>query len=226
MFRLTPDILLEAYAAGIFPMAESADDPELFWVDPTRRGIIPLDAFHVPRRLGRVLRRGSFAVRCDTAFEAVIRACAEASDSRPTTWINDEIVRLYSALAARGAAHSVECWHDGELAGGLYGISLGAAFFGESMFSRVTDASKIALVHLVARLRLGGYRLLDTQFLTPHLAQFGGVEVTRARYHRMLAEALRYRAVFVRDLPGDFGAGGGGGGADPGAGLHSSRLTS
>jgi len=227
IFRLTPDSLLEAYAAGIFPMAESADDPELFWVDPTRRGIIPLDAFHVPRRLGRVLRRGSFAVRCDTAFEAVIRACAEASDTRPTTWINDEIVRLYSALFARGAAHSVECWHDGELVGGLYGISLGTAFFGESMFSRVSDASKIALVHLVARLQLGGYRLLDTQFLTPHLAQFGGVEVTRSRYHRMLAEALRYRAVFPRDLPGDLAAGAaGGGGGDPGAGLHSSRLTS
>jgi leucyl/phenylalanyl-tRNA---protein transferase len=228
VIRLTPDILLEAYAAGIFPMAESADDPELFWVDPTRRGVIPLDAFHVPRRLGRVLRRGSFAVRCDTTFEAVIRACAEASDSRPTTWINDEIVRLYSALFARGAAHSVECWLEngrgGELVGGLYGISLGAAFFGESMFSRVNDASKIALVHLVARLRLGGYRLLDTQFLTPHLAQFGAIEVTRARYHRMLAEALRYRAVFPRDLPGDLAAGvAAGAGTDP---LHSSRLTS
>jgi leucyl/phenylalanyl-tRNA--protein transferase len=232
-FHLTPDILTEAYAAGIFPMAESADDPELFWVDPTRRGIIPLDAFHVPRRLKRVLRRGSLAVRCDTKFEAVIRSCAEASDTRPTTWINDEIVSLYSALFARGAAHSVECWQDGDLVGGLYGISLGAAFFGESMFSRVTDASKVALVHLVARLRLGGYRLLDTQFLTPHLAQFGGIEVTRARYHRMLAEALRYRAVFPRDLPGDLAAGETGGpggepsgGGDPPAALHSSRLTS
>src|SRR5216684_1380424 len=207
MIRLTPDILLEAYAAGIFPMAESADDPELFWVDPNRRGIVPIEAFHVPRRLQRVLRRGSFAVRVDTAFAAVIRGCAEASDTRPTTWINDEIVHLYSALFARGAAHSVECWHDGELVGGLYGVSLGAAFFGESMFSRMTDASKVALVHLVTRLRLGAYRLLDTQFLTPHLAQFGGVEVTRARYHRMLAEALRYRAVFPRDLPGDLPGG-------------------
>ena len=224
--RLTPDILLEAYAAGIFPMAESADDPELFWVDPTRRGIIPLDAFHVPRRLGRVLRRGGFRVRCDTQFEAVIRACAEASDTRPTTWINDEILRLYSALFTRGAAHSVECWHDGALVGGLYGISLGAAFFGESMFSRVSDASKVALVDLVARLCHGGYRLLDTQFLTPHLARFGAIEVSRARYHRLLAEALRYRAVFPRELPGDLGAGGTGGGDDPLAGLHSSRLTS
>jgi leucyl/phenylalanyl-tRNA--protein transferase len=189
-FQLTPEILIEAYAAGIFPMAESADDPELFWVDPTRRGIIPLDTFHVPRRLKRVLRGGSLRVRCDTQFEAVMRGCAEASDTRPTTWINDEIVQLYSALFARGAAHSVECWHEGELVGGLYGVSLGAAFFGESMFSRMTGA----------------------------------------RYHRMLAEALRYRAVFPRDLSGDLpegdtgGPGGGGGG--PGAPLHSSRLTS
>ena len=179
----------------------------------------------MPRRLKRVLRGGSLSVRCDTQFEAVMRGCAEASDKRPNTWINDEILRLYAGLFARGAAHSVECWHEGELAGGLYGVSLGAAFFGESMFSRVTDASKVALVHLVARLRQGGYRLLDTQFLTPHLAQFGAVEVTRARYHRMLAEALRYRAVFPRDLPeGEAGGGGGAGGLT--APLHSSRLTS
>jgi leucyl/phenylalanyl-tRNA--protein transferase len=235
VIRLTPDILLKAYAAGIFPMAETADDPELFWVDPRWRGILPLDGFHVPRRLRRVVRQGHFTVRCDTAFEAVMRGCAEASDKRPNTWINDEILRLYAGLFARGAAHSVECWHEGELAGGLYGVSLGAAFFGESMFSRVTDASKVALVHLVARLRQGGYRLLDTQFLTPHLAQFGGIEISRARYRRLLAEALRYRAVFPRDLPvGDDGSGiGGGAGAaagaragDPLAGLHSSRLTS
>jgi len=222
--RLTPDIVLEAYAAGIFPMAESADDPELFWVDPTRRGILPLDAFHVPRRLKRVLRRDSLAVRVDTAFVAVIQGCAEASENRPSTWINAEIIRLYSALFERGAAHSVECWHEGALVGGLYGISLGAAFFGESMFSRVSDASKVALVELVARLRRGGFRLLDTQFLTPHLAQFGGVEIPRARYHRLLAEALRYPAVFPRDPPGDLGAGGTGG--DPLVALHSSRLTS
>lgn len=223
VIRLTPEILLQAYAAGIFPMAESADDPELFWVDPKRRGIIPLDAFHVPRRLKRVLRRGGFAVRADTAFTAVMRGCAEASETRPSTWINDEIVRLYSALHAAGMAHSVECWHGAELVGGLYGVSLGAAFFGESMFSRVSDASKVALVHLVARLRVGGYRLLDTQFLTPHLAQFGAIEISRARYHRLLAEALRYRAVFPADLPPGLGADGAGGGAAP---LHSSRLTS
>ena len=235
MIRLTPDILLKAYAAGIFPMAETADDPELFWVEPRWRGILPLDGFHVPRRLRRVVRQGHFTLRCDTAFEAVMRGCAEASDKRPNTWINDEILRLYAGLFSRGAAHSVECWHEGELAGGLYGVSLGAAFFGESMFSRVTDASKVALVHLVARLRQGGYRLLDTQFLTPHLAQFGGVEISRARYRRLLADALRYRAVFPRDLAGgDAGSGiGGGAGAaagartgDPLAGRHSSRLTS
>jgi leucyl/phenylalanyl-tRNA--protein transferase len=225
VIRLTPDILLKAYAAGIFPMAESADDKELFWVDPERRGILPLDAFHVSRRLGRALRRGTFAVSADTAFAAVIRGCAEASETRPSTWINDEIVRLYTALFERGAAHSVECWRDGELVGGLYGVSLGAAFFGESMFSRVSDASKVALVHLVARLRQGGFRLLDTQFLTPHLAQFGVIEISRARYHRLLAEALRYRAVFPGDLDGGLGEGGGAG-AVPGGALHSSRLTS
>jgi leucyl/phenylalanyl-tRNA--protein transferase len=214
---LTPDILLRAYAAGVFPMAESADDPELFWVDPRRRGILPLDAFHVPRRLRRVVRRRLFEIRCDSAFEAVLRGCAEATEMRPNTWINDEIVRLYGGLFARGAAHSVECWQEDELMGGLYGVSIGAAFFGESMFSRATDASKVALVHLVARLRLGGYRLLDTQFLTPHLARFGGIEVSRRRYHRLLAEALGYRAVFTSELPGA---------DDPLVPLQSSTITS
>jgi len=221
VIRLSPAILLQAYAGGIFPMAESADDPELFWVDPTRRGIIPLDAFHVPRRLKRVVRRGRFAVRCDTAFAAVMRGCAAASETRPSTWINDEIIRLYGALFEAGAAHSVECWRDGALVGGLYGVSLGAAFFGESMFSCASDASKVALVHLVARLRLGGYRLLDTQFVTPHLAQFGAVEITRARYRRLLAEALRYRAAFPLELPAGADAVGGDGDA-----AHASRLTS
>jgi leucyl/phenylalanyl-tRNA--protein transferase len=225
---LTPEILLRAYAAGIFPMAESADDPELFWVDPKRRGIIPLDAFHVPRRLRRALRQNVFTIRCDTVFEDVMHGCAEASDKRPNTWINDDILELYTGLFARGAAHSVECWHEDALVGGLYGVSLGGAFFGESMFSRVTDASKVALVHLVARLRLGGYRLLDTQFLTPHLAQFGGIEISRARYHRLLAEALRYRAVFPRDLPAGVGVlGAATAGADGAAPpLQARRLTS
>jgi leucyl/phenylalanyl-tRNA--protein transferase len=219
LVRLTPDILLAAYAGGVFPMAESADDPELFWVDPHRRGILPLDGFHVPHRLRRVVRQGSFEIRVDTAFEDVIRGCAEATEKRPNTWINEEIVRLYAALFARAAAHSVESWNDGILCGGLYGVSLGAAFFGESMFSRVTDASKVALVHLVARLRLGGYQLLDTQFLTPHLARFGGIEISRARYHRLLADALAYRASFPVALP-DAARG------DPLAALHSSKLTS
>jgi leucyl/phenylalanyl-tRNA---protein transferase len=201
LLRLSPEILLAAYAAGVFPMAESADEPELFWVDPRRRGILPLDAFHVPRRLRRLIRHDGFEIRCDTAFEEVVRGCAEATEKRPNTWINDEIVRLYTSLSARGAAHSVEAWLDGLLVGGLYGVSLGAAFFGESMFSRVTDASKVALVHLAARLRLGGYRLLDTQFLTAHLARFGGIEISRTRYHRLLAEALTYRASFPVALP-------------------------
>ena len=219
MLQLTPEILVRAYAAGVFPMAESADDPELFWVDPRRRGILPLDAFHVARRLRRVVRRRIFEIRCDSAFEDVIRACSEASEKRPNTWINDEIVRLYAALFARGAAHSVECWRDDRLAGGLYGVSLGAVFFGESMFSRENDASKVALVHLVARLRLGGFRLLDTQFLTPHLARFGGIEISRTRYHRLLAEALSYRAVFSSTLPDCTGG-------DPLAVLQSSTFTS
>jgi len=219
LLRLTPDILVRAYTAGVFPMAESADDTELFWVDPRRRGILPLDAFHVARRLRRVVRQRIFEIRCDNAFEDVIRACAEASEKRPNTWINDEIVGLYTALFTRGAAHSVESWRDGKLVGGLYGVSLGAAFFGESMFSAETDASKVALVHLVARLRLGGFRLLDTQFLTPHLARFGGIEISRRHYHRLLAEALPYRAVFSSTLPG--GAVG-----DPLAALQSSTFTS
>ena len=220
--RLTPEILLRAYRAGIFPMAETADDPELFWVDPERRGIMPLDGFHVPRRLRRVVRQGRFDIRVDSDFAATLAGCAEATEKRPNTWINDEITRLYTALHARDAAHSVEAWQGGRLVGGLYGVSIGGAFFGESMFSRVTDASKVALVHLVALLRLGGYRLLDMQFLTPHLAQFGAVEVPRAEYRRLLADALRYRAVFPR---GAGGSGTGAGAAVLGA-LHDSKVTS
>ena len=224
-FRLTPDILLKAYQAGIFPMAESADDPELFWVDPERRGILPLDGLHVPRRLRRVVRQGRFDIRVDSDFAGTLAACAEATENRPNTWINGEIVRLYTALHALDAAHSVECWQDGALVGGLYGVSIGGAFFGESMFSRVVDASKVALVHLVALMRVGGYRLLDLQFVTPHLAQFGAVEVPRTQYRRLLAEALRYRCVFPRGLGGG-GASAAGAGAGALAALQASRVTS
>ncbi len=199
MITLTPELLLRAYAAGIFPMAEAADDPEVFWVDPEQRGILPLDGFHLPRRLARTLRQDIFDVRCDGAFEAVVRGCAEPTPDRPKTWINEEILRLYAALHRLGFAHSVETWRDGELVGGLYGVALGAAFFGESMYSRVTDASKVALAQLVARLRLGGFRLLDTQFVTEHLQQFGALEISRAQYHRRLMAALQVQAYLPRE---------------------------
>jgi len=202
MVALTPNLLLRAYAAGIFPMAESADDPEIFWVDPEQRGILPLDEFHLPRRLKRTLRQDLFQVRCNYAFEAVVRGCAEPAPDRPKTWINDQIVRLYSALFQSGFAHSVEAWRGDELVGGLYGVALGGAFFGESMFSRVADASKVALAQLVARLRLGGFRLLDTQFVTAHLQQFGAVEIPRAQYRRRLAAAIEAEAYFPREALG------------------------
>ncbi|MGQ9367362.1 leucyl/phenylalanyl-tRNA--protein transferase [Azospirillum sp. ST 5-10] len=196
MIELNAQLLLRAYAAGIFPMAESAESTDLYWFDPELRGVLPLERFHVPRRLRRTVRRGLFEVRVDGDFGAVIRACAEATADRPKTWINGDIVRLYGELHDAGFAHSVECWRDGELAGGLYGVSLAGAFFGESMFSRATDASKVALVHLVARLRAGGYTLLDTQFVTEHLSQFGALEIPRAEYRRRLADALGRPADF------------------------------
>ena len=196
MTVLTADLLLRAYAAGIFPMADSAEDPEIFWVDPEWRGIIPLQGFHVPQRLKRTVRSGLFDIRCNTAFEAVIRGCAAPAADRPRTWINDEIVRLYTGLFRRGFAHSVEAWYEGDLVGGLYGVSLNGAFFGESMFSRVTDASKVALVHLVALLIRGGYTLLDTQFVTEHLQRFGAVEIPRTEYRKRLAAALQGHASF------------------------------
>ena len=196
MTVLTADLLLRAYAAGIFPMADSAEDPEIFWVDPEWRGIIPLQGFHVPQRLKRTVRSGLFDIRCNTAFEAVIRGCAAPAADRPRTWINDEIVRLYTGLFRRGFAHSVEAWDEGDLVGGLYGVSLNGAFFGESMFSRVTDASKVALVHLVALLIRGGYTLLDTQFVTEHLQRFGAVEIPRTEYRKRLAAALQGQASF------------------------------
>jgi leucyl/phenylalanyl-tRNA--protein transferase len=223
LFRLTPALLLNAYRAGVFPMAESADDPGLFWVDPERRGILPLDALHVPRRLARVVRQDRFEIRVDNDFAATLLACAEATEKRPNTWINGQIVRLYNALHEIDAAHSVECWQDGALVGGLYGVSIGGAFFGESMFSRVADASKVALVHLVALMREGGFRLLDMQFVTPHLAQFGAIEVPRAQYRRLLDDALSYRCVFPRGL---IGGGAGGAGAGALAALQASRVTS
>lgn len=203
MIKLTPELLLRAYAAGLFPMAESADDPELFWIDPDPRGVLPLSGFRMPRRLRRTLRAGGYEVRCDTAFEAVMRGCAEATHERPRTWINDEILRLYGALHAQGFAHSVEAWREGELAGGLYGVALGGAFFGESMFSRGRDASKVALVHLVARLVQGGFALLDTQFVTEHLMRFGAIAISREEYHRRLEAALAVSAYFPVDLTGD-----------------------
>ncbi len=199
MRPLTSDLLLRAYASGVFPMARGRDDPRLYWIEPDHRGIVPLDGFHISRSLRRTLRHQPFTIRCDTAFEAVMRACGEAADDRPDTWINEEIVRQFVQLFHLGLAHSVECWRDDTLVGGLYGLALGAAFFGESMFSRRTDASKVALVHLVARLKRGGFRLLDTQFVTDHLRRFGAIEIPRDDYRRRLDAALQERAVF----PGD-----------------------
>lgn len=205
-YRLTPELLLRAYAAGIFPMAESRHGRAIYWVDPRRRGIVPLDRFHVPRRLAKLVRRGVFEVRIDTACKDVIRACAEPGPGRRDTWINTEIQRAYLELHERGFVHSVEAWREGRLAGGLYGVALGGAFFGESMFSRETDASKVALVHLVARLRLGRFRLLDTQFVTDHLLRFGAVEIPSREYLLLLEQALSVEAVFHRDVaPGNLG---------------------
>lgn len=200
---LTPDMLLKAYAVGVFPMAEDRTDPELFWVDPRMRGVILLNDLHVPRRLRRTIRRADFEVTFDTEFESVIEACAEATTIRPRTWINDRIIELYTTLHRMGHAHSVECWRDGRLAGGLYGVSLGGVFFGESMFSRASDASKIALVYLAASLKIGGYRFIDTQFITKHLTQFGATEIPRNEYRTLLRDAIDIHAVFVRDADAD-----------------------
>jgi leucyl/phenylalanyl-tRNA--protein transferase len=194
--EITPQVLLKAYAVGIFPMAESADDPGLYWIEPEQRGIIPLGDFHISRRLARTVRGDRFEVRIDTDFTAVIGGCAEATGIRSKTWINARIRRLYGDLFRLGHCHTVECWRDGRLAGGLYGVQIGAAFFGESMFSRERDASKVALVHLVARLKAGSFALLDTQFTTPHLKQFGAIDVDRRRYHRLLGKAIAEEADF------------------------------
>jgi leucyl/phenylalanyl-tRNA--protein transferase len=204
--RLGPDELLDCYRRGVFPMAETRDSDSLFLVDPKERGVIPLAGFHVPSRLARTIRREPFRITHDQAFGEVMRLCAEPAPGRTETWINDDILRLYAALHARGNAHSIECWDGDDLVGGLYGISLGAAFFGESMFSRATDASKIALAALVARLIVGGFRLLDAQFQTEHLAQFGAVTMTRAAFRKRLAAALDVNGDFSRMPDGVSGA--------------------
>ena len=193
---ITPEILLRAYAAGLFPMSEGVDDPHLFWVEPHRRGVIPLDGLKVNRSLAKTVRSSRFEVRVDKDFGAVIAACAAPADGRETTWINARIRDLYGRLFDMGHCHTVEVYEEGRLAGGLYGVSLGGAFFGESMFHRTRDASKVALVHLVARLRAGRFRLLDTQFVTEHLASLGAVEVPRRAYLRLLGEAVEGRGDF------------------------------
>jgi len=200
---LTPDLLLRAYAAGVFPMAEHGASEEIYWVEPERRGILPLDRFHVSRSLAQVVRQDRFEVRTDTAFAEVMAGCAATAPGRTETWINAEIVAAYTRLHMLGHAHSIEAWRDGRLAGGLYGVALAGAFFGESMFSRETDASKVALVHLVARLKCGGFTLLDTQYTTAHLERFGAIEISRARYQLMLRAAMQAEADFRRlDGPG------------------------
>ncbi len=194
--RIPTDLLLKAYASGVFPMAESAEDPEVFWVRPETRGILPLDGFHVPRSLRKTIRQGHFEIRIDTDFAGVIDACAESRTGRRSTWINGPIREAYIELNRIGHAHSVEAWREERLVGGLYGVRLGSAFFGESMFSRETDASKVCLVYLVERLRARGFKLLDTQFTTDHLKRFGAVDLSRRRYGTLLAQALDANASF------------------------------
>lgn len=198
MNKITADLIIHAYAQGIFPMAEKASSQDVYWVDPERRGIIPLDDFHLPSRLARKIRQKPFDIRIDTAFIKVIEGCAAtmAYENREETWINDQIIALYAQLFEEGYVHTVECWQEDNLVGGLYGVSIGGAFCGESMFHRVTDASKVALAYLVARLKAGGYCLLDTQFITPHLSQFGAAEISRHDYKMRLAQAL--------EIEGDF----------------------
>ncbi len=203
MFRRRVEVstatMLERYRAGLFPMAETRESRDLFWLDPEKRGILPLENFHLPRRLRRTALSGEYAIVVDTQFEAVIDGCAAPAPGREESWINREIRALFLALHRQGHAHSVECLHDGALCGGLYGLSIGGAFFGESMFSRRRDASKVALAHLVARLRLGGYRLLDAQFITTHLAQFGAIEVGRRHYLTLLETATAEHGAWAQD---------------------------
>ena len=196
MSTITPQILLRAYSAGIFPMAESAEDNALYWVEPEERGIIPLDGLKVSHSLRKSLRHGGFEIRIDTDFAGVIGQCAARTTDRKSTWINNRIVSLYTQLHRMGCCHSIETWQDGKLVGGLYGVRIGAIFFGESMFSRVTDASKVALVHLVARLNAGGFRLLDAQFVNPHLERLGAVKLAKADYHQLMEPLLGQDADF------------------------------
>jgi leucyl/phenylalanyl-tRNA---protein transferase len=203
--EITPQVLLKAYACGIFPMAESAQDSALYWIEPQLRGILPLDTVHIPRRLAKTIRRDLYEIRIDSDFGAVIAGCAAARPGRQTTWINGRIHSLYRQLFELGHCHTVEAWRNGKLAGGLYGVHLGAAFFGESMFSTERDASKVALVYLVARLLHGGFRLLDTQFVTEHLRQFGTIEVPRQDFQRLLEDAVAHSSAFgqlARQMPG------------------------
>ena len=201
--ELTPELLLRAYATGIFPMSESQNDPNVYWVEPEMRGILQLDQFHVPKSLKKVVRKNKFEIHCDRAFEQVLDFCAEPAAGRDVTWINQSIRDNVIKLHEMGFAHSVECWREDKLVGGLYGISLGAAFFGESMFSKESDASKVALVHLIARMRLGGFKLLDTQFTTDHLSRFGVIEIPSAQYLDLLDDALQFQGIFV----GSYGPG-------------------
>lgn len=198
--KLSAEVLIEAYRLGFFPMASSRDSGDVMWVRPEFRGIFPLDQFRVSRSLAKILRQDRFQVTINKAFAEVMAGCAESTPGREETWINDEITKVYGDLHRAGGAHSVECWQDGKLVGGLYGVSLRGAFFGESMFSRASNASKVALCHLVGRLKLSGYSLLDTQFLTDHLASLGAVEVPEAEYQLLLAEALKGSGDF-RGLP-------------------------
>jgi leucyl/phenylalanyl-tRNA---protein transferase len=204
MSTITPQILLRAYAAGIFPMAESAEDNALYWVEPDERGIIPLDGLKISHSLRKSVRRRLFEVKIDHDFPAVIDECAAKAPGRNSTWINGRIRALYTQLHRMGCCHSVECWQGGDLVGGLYGVRIGAVFFGESMFSRVTDASKVALVHLVARLNYGGFRLLDAQFVNPHLERLGAIQMPRVRYHEVMEPLLSLEAdFFAFDKDGD-----------------------
>jgi leucyl/phenylalanyl-tRNA--protein transferase len=196
-FAITTQILLRAYSIGLFPMAESAEEKQLFWVDPEKRAIFPLESFRLSRSLAKSVRSDRFTVKIDTAFDEVIEGCAQPAQDREKTWINGKIRRLYRELFDAGDVHTVECWRDGQLVGGLYGVAIGGGFFGESMFHRETDASKVALAHLVARLRAGGYRLLDTQFMTVHLASLGAVEVPRDEYRQRLAAAINVEGDFL-----------------------------